>query len=532
MEELDNLKELVLYYARGVWKSRWIGASIAWVILVGGILFVDQIQNKYTAETKVYLDSTSVLKPLLRGLAIDPDLQATVRLMAKQLFSRPNLERAIRLMEMDLEVDDPVDLENIISGIQKRIKISAGRRGTDIYTITYTDTNRFKARKMVQIFLDIFVEDALGRSGIESDSALDFLNSQIVKYEGLLQEAEKRRAEFKRKNIGLMPRDGNNYYAQLQSADIEIENSELLLTELEHRRDEVRNQIETFKLESSNPVVTTETSLLNARIEEQENTLDELLLLYTERHPDVIIAQKILATLRQRKSSEQTQLSWTSSVSENPVYQELQISLARTEADISSIGARLIATKKKRVDLKKLVDIVPRIEAELQRLNRDYEIHRQKYTEFVSRREKILISEDVEAGIDRVTFRMIEPPFVPRDPSYPKRPLFDLAVVVLAIGIGYGIALLISMLQPVFYNQRDLMKIIGGSVLGTVRNFDSPSMRNKRRGGLAAFGIVNFFFIATAGSLTYLHSKGALITDQFPQAVLIFDQLKALVTWQ
>ena len=76
------------------------------------------------------------------------------------------------------------------------------------------------------------------------------------------------------------------------------------------------------------------------------------------------------------------------------------------------------------------------------------------------------------------------------------------------------------------------MKIIGGSVLGTVRNFDSPSMRNKRRGGLAAFGIVNFFFIATAGSLTYLHSKGVLITDQFPQAVLIFDQLKTLVTWQ
>ena len=99
MDEFQELKDLVLHLARGIWKNRWIGIVIAWMILIGGILAVDRIQDRYEAETKVFIDTDSVLRPLLKGLAIEPDFQATVRLISRQLLSRPNVERAIRLMD-------------------------------------------------------------------------------------------------------------------------------------------------------------------------------------------------------------------------------------------------------------------------------------------------------------------------------------------------------------------------------------------------------------------------------------------------
>ncbi|MDB4582922.1 hypothetical protein N9164_07205 [Draconibacterium sp.] len=527
MDELQEIKDVALHFARGIWNNRWIGIAIAWVILIGGIIAVDRIQNQYAAETKVFIDTDSVLRPLLQGLAIDPDFQATVQLVSEQLLTRPNVERAIRLMDRDFEISNALQLEMLINRLQEEINISAGR-ANNIYTISYTDANPVKARRMVQTLLDIFVEDALGKTDIESDSAIDFLNSQIGKYERLLQEAEKRREDFKRENIGLMPQDGNNYYADLQATDNTIETNELLLAELENQRAQIKIQIRNFELENSGATVLLGSDF-DARIEEQERKLDELLLIYTEEHPDVINTQQILDTLRQRKGNQITQSKSDESFLESPVYQEMLIALSRTEVEISAVATRLYSANKKRVGLKKLIDIVPKIEADLLRLNRDYEIHKNNYSQFVSRREKALISEDVEAGSDQVKFKIIEPPFVSSNPAYPNRPLFDFGVIVLALGIGYGIALLIAMFKPVFYNQRDLMKYIGGSVLGAVSKYDSPNIVSKRRMNIVTFGVSNVFFLVFAGSLVYLHSQGISILEQFPKGMLIMDQLKALV---
>ena len=51
MENLDEIKELVLHYLRGIWKNRWVGALVAWLVLIPGVLFIDQMQNQYKAET-------------------------------------------------------------------------------------------------------------------------------------------------------------------------------------------------------------------------------------------------------------------------------------------------------------------------------------------------------------------------------------------------------------------------------------------------------------------------------------------------
>ena len=518
MDELDQLKELGLHYARGIWKNRWLAIAIAWLVLISGIIGVDQIKNRYKAETKVYIDSTSVLGPLLRGLAIQSDFQAIVRLMIKQLLSRPNLERAIRMMDMDININGSAEMEALIESIRKRVGISADKR-SGIYTITYTDTDRLRARKMVQILLDIFVEDTLGKSVTESDSAIDFLNKQINKYDSLLREAEDRREDFKRKNIGLMPKDGNNYYAQLQNAESQLEDSELILSELRNRRDNINLRISELQSEDTEQGVIIKTSL-DERIEEQENRLDELLLLYTEKHPDVINLQHILKTLRARKEKEVIQRAATKSYLDNPVYQELQILLSNTGADLSSIEARVKSVRKKRIELRKLVDIVPKIEAELQRLNRDYEIHKKNYTEFVGRREQARISEDVEAESDQIKFRIIEPPYVPIQPDSPNRPLFDVVVVVLAIGIGYGIGLLISLFQPVFYNQKDLTKHIGRAVLGAVSKFDTPNVLSKRRKSKVLFVFANLSFLCAGGLFIFLHSKGMLILSRLQTMVM------------
>jgi len=529
MEELDDFKDFAFQIARGIWRYRWIGISVSSLVLVGGILLVDRIPNSYEAETKVFIDTETVLGPLLKGLAVEADYESTVEMISRQLLSRPNLERAVRLIDMDDYVDGSEGFTRYIDSLQREVSVSAGSRSnSNLYTINYTDTNAVRAKRLVQTLLDILVEDAMGKTDTESDSAIEFLNSQIDKYDRLLQAAEKRLEEFRRKNIGLMPQEGNNYYAELQDVEGTIEQSELLLAELENRRDQIQMQIEAFKLENERPTASVKNEL-DLRIEDQEKKLDELLLMFTEEHPDVIGTQQILVALRERKKDEIANQTLDSiSVLENPVYQQMQILLSETKADISSVSTRVQSAKSKRIELKKLVDVVPRIEADLQRLNRDYEIHRDNYNQFVARREQALISEDVEAGGDQIKFRIIEPPYVPAKPSYPNRPLFDLAAIGVALGSGYGFAFLISLLNPVFSNQKDLVKYVGGSVLGAVSKFDSPDVLSKRRKDILAFGFMNLFILVCAGYLVYIHSTGALISDQIRKGMLIIGQIPGL----
>ncbi len=519
MENLEELKALVLHYLRGIWKNRWLAIIVAWPMMLVGIAAVDQLKNRYAAETKVYIDSSSVLRPLLRGLAIQSDFDATVQLMVRKLLSRPNLERAIRIMDMDIHINSPAEMEQLISRLRDRIAISAQAR-TNTYTITYEDENRDLAKRMVQTMLDIFVEDTLGKSVNESDTAISFLDKQIEKYDQLLKEAEERRETFLRKNVGLMPRDGVNYYSQLQDVKSQLDAAQLSLSESTNRKNKLSSQLETFKDEQ---IDVDQISIYDDRIVQQEAKLQDLLLLYTDEHPDVINARMVLDSLNQRKAEEmekkQKQVR-NISKSDNPVYQELQIMLTTIEGDISSFNARVKTLKSRESELKELVDIVPKIEAEMQRLNRDYDVHKNNYNELVERREQARISEDVESGTEQVKFRIIEPPFVPREPSFPNRPLFDSGVVIVSLAVGYGLSLLISLFQPVFYTPGDLKTYMNLPVLGGVAKYDTDEVLRKRRWNLFLFFAANLLLVASGAVLIYLHSQGMLILSTLQMLVM------------
>ena len=88
------------------------------------------------------------------------------------------------------------------------------------------------------------------------------------------------------------------------------------------------------------------------------------------------------------------------------------------------------------------------IEAELKQLDRDYSVILGQHTQLLQRREAARLSQDVEQNASDVTFRVIDPPFVPTKPSEPNKLLLNAGVLFVALGIGAGVALLISLIRP------------------------------------------------------------------------------------
>ena len=75
-----------------MWRRRWIGIAVAWLVAIVGAAGLAWLRDRYEASARVYVDTKTVLRPLMRDLAVEPDLDQTVGLLARTLITRPNVE--------------------------------------------------------------------------------------------------------------------------------------------------------------------------------------------------------------------------------------------------------------------------------------------------------------------------------------------------------------------------------------------------------------------------------------------------------
>lgn len=479
---MQEIIEEVLDYLKGIWiKRRFIIVS-TWLICPLAWVFVSQLDNVYESEARVYADTQSILGPLLKGLTVETNPEVQIRLMIKTLLSRPNLERITRMTDLDVQAATPEDYEELIEDLRTDIIIrKTGGRKENIFTITYKNKDPETAKNVVNSALTVFIENTLGENRSDSDSAQKFLDTQIKDYENRLLAAESRLTDFKQKYSDVLPDQYGGYYQKLNVVKEQLKVVELSLREQETQLKSARAQLNASpatinnpqnKIKNSNSIQTT----YDERIAELEATLDSLQLRYTEKHPDVKEVQRRLAHLNTQRTKEIDEyLNATSngdsnslSTSQNPVIQQLQIQVNQLENQVASTNVRAEDYREQVKELESKIHILPEIEAELTSLNRGYDITKDKYEELLNRKETAQLAQQADESTNPIQFRVIDPPRAPTEPAGPKRILFLLAATVVGFGVGIGLSLLFSQINPVVTSSSQVSKATGIPVFGIV----------------------------------------------------------------
>ena len=86
-----------------------------------------------------------------------------------------------------------------------------------IYWLSYRDSDRQRALKVIDILLNAFMTDTVSGKLANSEAAQQFLAGQIKETELQLRAAEQRLAEFKKRNVGTMPGAEGDYFTRLQN---------------------------------------------------------------------------------------------------------------------------------------------------------------------------------------------------------------------------------------------------------------------------------------------------------------------------
>ncbi|NQY62250.1 MAG: chain length determinant family protein [Alteromonadaceae bacterium] len=504
---MQEILEQIIDYLKGIWiKRRYIMIS-TWIICPIGWYMVAQMPNIYQSQAKVYVDTQSLLRPLLRGLTVEtkPDIQ--IRLMIKTLLSRPNLERISRMTDLDIQASNNEQYEGIIRSLKNRIKIStAGRE--NIYTLAIADRDPEMAKNIVQSTLTVFMENTLGETRNDSDNAQKFLSTQISEYEDRLSAAESRVTDFKQKYSEMLPSQSGGFYAQLNTSIKQLENLELELLETETRLNSAKAQLSkhTISTNNKNDKITSNNSIqttYDKRITELEMILDSLELKYTDKHPDVREVNKRLDSLNKQRTQEIEKYlastndaqSIASPINQNPVMQEVQTQVNQLENQVASLNIRAENYQNRVKELKSKIHILPEIEAELAGLNRGYIITKDKYEQLLIRNETAQLAQQADQTADSIQFRVMDPPRAATHPTGPPRTLYFIAILIVGFGAGVGISLGMSQIIPVVTSGSQVSKATGIPVFGIVSANENLGLHRWQRRKTILFIFSNILLV-------------------------------------
>ncbi|MEO8523696.1 MAG: XrtA system polysaccharide chain length determinant [Caldimonas sp.] len=516
---MDQLIAQVVEIARAMWRRRWIGIGAAWLAAIAGAIGLSMIQDRFEATARVYVDTKTVLRPLMRDLAVEPDLDQTVGLLARTLITRPNVELLMRKSFPETQSLPPDERERALEGLLREIKVTSSNSRDNIFNFSYRGTDPEKTRVVVENLVALFLASDTGTKQRDAESAREFIDEQISSYETRLADAENKLKEFKLRNMGVSDVSGKDYFARMSALTEDLGKVTVELRAAEQSRDALRHELggETASLVPETPTgaSTAQSSEYDARLEGQRKQLDELLRRYTDQHPDVIATKRLIESLEEdrrkdienrRKIAESKPARGSQNI--NSVQQQVRLALAQAEAEVASLRVRASDMQSRVAQLRASANRVPQIEAEMAQLNRDYEVIRGAYQTMVARREKAALSEDVDATRS-AQFRVIDPPRTAPQPVFPNRLALAILVVVGSIAAGLGATFLVVQVLPAFGSTRLLRETTRRQVLGSVSMVRSGGMMRRARGELVGFGSALGSLLVAAGVwIAWLNARG------------------------
>jgi polysaccharide chain length determinant protein (PEP-CTERM system associated) len=323
-----------------------------------------------------------------------------------------------------------------------------------------------------------------------------------------------------------MPSEQGGYFAQLQTETDAEKKAETDLSIALSRRDELERQLHgdmAISAAGAPPPVTSGNGLAGgsdtlSRIQQAQAKLDELLLKFTDQHPDVIAAKATLAELQQRRSAELLSLKRgdatavaSSGAGNNPVYQNIQLALNKEDVEVAALRRELEQHRTTVADLRQQLNIAPQVEAQFQQLNRDYDVNKAQYTALLESYQKARLGERAD-NAGSVRFEVVLPPSALVTPVWPKRNQLLAGILLGAVAAGVAVAFAMHLFNPIVSSVIAINELTPLPVWGAVGVAFPMRHRREFRRGMWSFTAAGVCLLIAFGVVVFLSRSGVRLS--------------------
>jgi len=453
-------------------RRRYLALAVALTVLSlftwGSFL----MSKTYEASATVSIESVGIIKPLIQGVGVP--VEERLRSIQNRVTSRSIIERVIEKLGLDKNMETTSQKEALATSIQKSLKVtirSFGQRDA-LFAVSYQGKDPRLVRDLVETLVKEFIDDSVQFQRADAVGAYEFIDAQLKEYQKKLALSDRSIREFRERNPSMIPQNESTIIGRIETFQTARIDGQIRLKELQRKRESLQKQLSGEK-ELTVAFVSREGSP-EARLSYLNNQLMLLMTKYTDNYPEVIKVKSEMEELKiqiaQAPSAEKALSANAGAETRamNPVYRQIKEEMQKTETEIESLSARMDELAKQQDVGRQILGRMPREQEEWSRLQRDRNVYQRVYDDLLQKLENARVSKNLELADKSTTYRVVDPPLLPRIPVKPNRIILIIAGLAIGIAAGVGAAVGLDYYDYSFKDEDTLREGLNLPVLAAV----------------------------------------------------------------
>ena len=477
--------EMTLEDARRVFRRYWWIAPMSAVACTAlAVVLATILPKQYTSQMVVLIDEPTVpqeyVKPVVSGN------NQRLASMQERILSSSRLQLVIDKLGLYAGDRGKVSTAALVDRLRDAISVGplTGMAGTGSQLPGFRLKLKFDnpqtahdiCAEVTSMFLD---ENARVRENIGRETT-SFLNEQLNEAKQNLDQQDAALAEFKRQHLGSLPEEEQSNLQLLAGLNTQLEATTQNINHAQ--QDKAFSQTVLDQQEANWKQL--QTTNQNPETQEQQlaslqDQLTSMLLRYTPEHPDVVKLKAQIEDLKKRMMEEPPtrEINPTRPVHEPPQFAQLRLKIKQDIVDIAELVKKQGKIEDEIRVIQGRVQSSPVMEQQFKELTRNYETALEGYKDLLRKRGASAMASDLEHQQEGEQFRVLDPPSLPTEPSFPKKLYFA------GGGFGFGVALSAGLLYVIaasdksMHTERDVELCLKLPVLTTVPNLEMTAIQ-------------------------------------------------------
>ena len=312
---------------------------------------------------------------------------------------------------------------------------------TNLITVTAKGRTPEEAQQISQGVVDNFLAMQTDMNQQTQSLLVKFLNERIETAKKEADEAAAKLAMYSKEQKIYAPDDQaklaieqlNAYDKSISEMEVKQKSAQATYDTATAKLGEQKAGAQNYHINDNNTVQSIRAKIVTKQVE-----LVELEQKYTEKHPEVIAAQKALNNLNQALVNEVNAVVDSSAASLNPAYAELLKNQAVAEAQASAASASEAAIKSKKADKEKDMDAFPEAVKNYMQLQSDAKLKQEVYLNLVKQCEQDRIQEAMES----MDVQIVDKANFPTKPAAPQKKIITAIGFVIGCMLSFGYSLI------------------------------------------------------------------------------------------
>lgn len=534
----------------------WLLVAVFAGMLTTLVAFISALPSVYLSTASIAVEGQQVPTEIVPSPST-LGVEGRLRVLSQRILSRARLHQLAE--QFGLYGDLPVAKERqsgqaVATALRRDIGLQVRSDGntqedtTVTLEVSYSGTDPEKVRQVTDALAMLYIDENLKERKQQAAGTAEFLRAQLKETQEKLEAQERQVADYKQRHVEELPEHLATNLGTLSHLRSQADGLVAALAAAQQRRDVLTRRLalassrraESLATAAGNdsaPTGDKPTDLagngsgLVFELATKKGRLEQLLVRFSDKHPDVVQLRNEIASLEQKialnpaaalprgptnpvppmapvMSPTQVVTAAAESARRTAELTSLQTEQSTLEAEIQRKTVELASLRKEVAVYEGRVENAPKNDQELQTLTRDYTATHELYLSLLKRLDEALLAGNLERSQQGERFTLVEPALYPQEPVGPRRSLLALAAVILSMGAAGITVLLREIVTPVFHKVEDLRAFTTVEILGSIPRIVTETEWARQRTRQAVGGIALFAMICGLGLLSHSLAQG------------------------